>query len=113
MKLQILSEILSILKRTYNSNENAINVRITSGGGGGNQIFEKGTASVSNALYYDVAFSEPRSNYIPYASINDNLNIWFTDMTANGFRINFSANYTGNIYYCIIIWKLLLKSYLS
>lgn len=59
----------------------------------------KGIAPVAGVLFYDASWTTPRGAYVPSACVEDNVNLWITNVTTTGFKVNFSAAYTGNVYW--------------
>ena len=57
---------------------------------------------VNNSNNYIITFDSPiEVSYIPIVTTGDNINSWITDITSNGFIVNFSANYTGKIFIAV------------
>jgi len=80
-------------------------------GEGGTEILAASTrlisASSSNPVsYVDVTFSNPdHSQYAPAVLTNQNVNIYYSNMTETGFRANFSAPITEDFYFSYIVAK--------
>ena len=62
-----------------------------------------GSENVSNAAYADISFSVASFSDPPIinASVEENIEVYVTDVTATTARINFSSNYTGKVFYLI------------
>jgi len=81
------------------------------GGGGGTDILAASTMLVSASSgspvsYVDVTFSNPdHSQYAPAIFTNQNVNVYYDNMTETGFRAYFSAPITENFYFSYIVAK--------
>lgn len=62
-----------------------------------------GSENASNALYVDISFSVAGFSSPPIvtASVEQNIEVYVTNVTATTARINFSSNYTGKVFYLI------------
>ena len=59
--------------------------------------------SVSNSEYVDIDFSDAKFDYPPVVTVttSDTVNFFVSNLTKSTARIEFSAKYTGNIYYTL------------
>jgi|6_EtaG_2_1085325.scaffolds.fasta_scaffold00762_13 hypothetical protein len=57
--------------------------------------------------YLDVSF-EVAFSTVPKvsATADTNVNVFVSDLTSSGCRLNFSAKYTGSVYITAMIWSL-------
>jgi len=65
--------------------------------------FYSSIESVSNAEYVDIDFSDAKFDHPPIVTvtINDTVNHFVSNLTKSSARIEFSAKFTGNVYYTL------------
>ena len=63
--------------------------------------FIVGSETITNTDYVDITFTTPFLN-VPAVSVSssENVNIYITNLTTTGVRINFSNKFVGTVYYC-------------
>jgi len=63
------------------------------------QTERNGTINVSSVTYVDIYFRYPFPNndYRVFLTPNDNINFWVTNKTKDGFKINFSSSFSGDV----------------
>ncbi len=55
-------------------------------------------------VYYDILFGfDLATPYAPFVTLEDNVNFYVENVTTTGFRVSFSANYAGNLYWGAIL----------
>ena len=71
----------------------------------GTRTIEVDEATVSNTDFIDIIFTMPYGVIPPIVTANvksHNISVWISNLTSAGVRLNFSAKYTGTVYYQVI-----------